>query len=97
MVNPKIVTLVTSTFDDAIANERAVATTYERLFFGIRGTGTSRGLEFILTSQQKISTPSSGRSPALVDGCGRATTVEEIRSLTQVSQQLSEPLARPSK
>ena len=97
VINPKLITLVTS----VLLTTPLPMDVWQRLptrgrVFGISGAGMSKSLMMLTpTSQTRSSTTSSGQSSDLLDGCGKAITVEEIRCLVLGSQRRSEPLARP--
>ena len=99
VVNPKLVTLVTS----VLLTLPLPMDVWQQLptrgrVFGLSGAGTSRSLTMLTpTSPPNASMISSDRSPDLRDGSGRAITAEEIRSLVLESQQRSGPLARPAR
>ena len=66
-----------------------------RRFFGKRGVLTYYPSGLTPTSTTENLKPSSGQSPALVDGLRQELAVEEIKSFVREFRQLSGPSARP--
>lgn len=80
----------------AIVNGRVATTFREEEAFGKGGASMSNPSESTLTLLERPIPLSGAQSPPLVDGYGRATTVEVIRSLMLGLRSQSGPLARPA-
>ena len=99
VVNPKLITLMTSVFlTTPLPIEACQQIPTRGRFFGLSGAGTSRNLKVLNpTSRTDALMTLSERLPDFVDGFGRASTVEKLSYIVQGLQRRSETLVRPAK
>ena len=98
VINPKIVTLVTS----VLRMQQLSMDVWKQLpergrIFGVTGVGTQKRLALTLISPMKITLPLSERYAALLDGLGGDITDKDMRLLVQESRLQSGPSARPTR